>query len=98
MKNLTYGTVVVLLGIGLFIAALPISSAAPNSPTNICSSPRNQETSEREHFKKGSEIEKRVKQLEKYNKNVSAALAAFEKEREPKWTSAKTRCCVFDVT
>lgn len=78
MKNFTYVTLIALLGIGLFMLPLPVSSAAPNSPTTTCSAPSDQEK-EREHFKKGSEIEKRVRQLEKFSKNVRAALAGFEK-------------------
>jgi hypothetical protein len=68
-----------LLAIALFVVALPISSAAPPSPiTVLASSPDHQERGERTHVKQGQEVGKRVKQLQKLNKNVGAALEKFE--------------------
>jgi hypothetical protein len=68
-----------LLGIALFVVALPISSAAPPSPITVAaSSPNHQERGERTHVKQGKEVGKRVKQLQKFNKNVDAALEKFE--------------------
>jgi hypothetical protein len=66
-----------LLGIALFVVVLPISSAAPPSPI-LASSLDHQERGERTHVKQGEEVGKRVKQLQKFNKNVGAALEKFE--------------------
>ncbi len=67
------------LGIALLVVALPISSAAPPSPlTVLASSQDHQERGERTHVKQGEEVGKRVKHLQKFNKNVGAALEKFE--------------------
>jgi hypothetical protein len=58
---------VALFGITLFVCGLPISSAAPDHQ------------GERRHSKKGPEVAKRVRQLQKYNNGVRQALAAFER-------------------
>ena len=60
-----------LLGITLFVCGLPISLAAPSAPDH--------QGRERRHSKKGPEVAKRVRQLQKYNKNVQRALADFER-------------------
>jgi hypothetical protein len=59
-----------LLGITLLICGLPMSSAAPPSP--------NHQGKERVHSKKGPEVGKRVRDLQKYNSRVRAALNIFE--------------------
>lgn len=64
------------------MVAMPISSAAPTSLPNTCYSSSDQEKRERDHVKQGSEVGKRVKQLEKFNKNVRAALGDFEKNEK----------------
>ncbi len=72
-----------LLGIALFVVTLPISSAAPPPPIPVvASSPDHQERGERRHVKQGEEVGKRVKQLQKFNKNVRKALAEFEKNEK----------------
>jgi hypothetical protein len=67
MKTKVRIALVALLGITLFVCGLPISSAAPDHQ------------GERRHSKKGPEVAKRVRQLQKYNKAVRQALAAFER-------------------
>lgn len=71
-----------LLGIALFVVALPISSAAPPSPVSVVAYSQAQERGERSHVKQGSEVGKRVKQLQKFSKDVRSALAAFEKNEQ----------------
>lgn len=79
-----------LLGIALFVVALPISSAAPPSPiTVVASSPDHQERGERRHVKQGREVGKRAKELQKFNPDVRRALAVFEKNAERNGHSPK---------
>ena len=81
MKKFTQIGLVTFLGVSLFLVALPISSAAPpSSRTHGAFS--DQEAREREHIKQGYEVGNRVKQLEKFNKNVRTALADFEKNEK----------------
>ena len=79
MKNLPHNVVVAFLGICMFAVALPTSFATSTLPANVDSSTSHQETHEREHLRAGADVGKRVKQLEKFNKNVRTALAAFER-------------------
>ena len=67
MKTKVRIALVALLGIALFVVGLPISSAAPNHQ------------GERIHSMKGREVGNRVRELQKYNKNLRAALGQFEK-------------------
>lgn len=67
-----------LLSISLFVLALPISAASPPQPTSMTSFSSGQER-ERRHVKQGPEVGKRVKELQKFNKNVRRGLADFEK-------------------
>lgn len=60
MKSLKHIAVVALLGIALFVVALPTSSATSTLPTNVHSSTSHQETREREHLRTGSDVGKRV--------------------------------------
>jgi hypothetical protein len=67
MKTKVRIALVALLGITLFVCGLPISSAAPNH-----------QDKERFHSKNGPEVGKRVRDLQKYNSKVRAALNIFE--------------------
>jgi hypothetical protein len=71
-----------LVGIALFVVALPISSAAPPSPVSVVACSQDQERGERRHVRQGPEVGKRVRQLRKYNKNVQRALADFERNEK----------------
>ncbi len=62
-----------LLAIGLFVAMLPISSAMSVKVKT------DRAGQERQHVKRGAEVGKRVRDLQKYNKNIRAALGQFEK-------------------
>lgn len=76
MKTKLHIALGALLAIALFVVALPISSAAQPSPVSV------QERGERRHVKQGPEVGKRVKQLQKFNKDVRSALADFEKNEK----------------
>jgi hypothetical protein len=71
MKTKVRIALVALLGITLLICGLPMSSAAPHSP--------NHQDKERVHSKRGPEVGKRVRELQKHNKDVRSALAVFER-------------------
>jgi hypothetical protein len=71
MKTKVRIALVALLGITLSICGLPTSSAASPSP--------NHREKERVHSKRGPEVAKRVRELQKHNKDVRSALAVFER-------------------
>jgi hypothetical protein len=60
-------SLVILLGIALIVGAFPIAWAAPGVPEK-----------ERHHTEKGAKVAKRVRDLQKYNSRVRAALNIFE--------------------
>jgi hypothetical protein len=70
MKTKVRIALVALLGVALFVVTLPISSAAPDN--------QEKQENERHHTKKGAEVGKRVRDLQKYNSRVRAALNIFE--------------------
>lgn len=81
MKTKLHLTLAALLGIALFVVALPISSAAP-SPGRAVTISLGQKRAERMHVKRGQEVGERVKQLQTFNKNVRSALANIEKNEK----------------
>ncbi len=82
MKTKLHITLAALLGIALFVVALPISSAARPSPVSAVASLPDQQEGNRSHVKQGPEVASRVKQLQRFNKNVRSALADFEKNEK----------------
>jgi hypothetical protein len=70
-----------LLSIALSGVTLPIFSAAPTSPMRVVSS-QDQNGDKRRHVKQGPEVGNRVRQLQKFNRNVRKALADFEKNEK----------------
>jgi len=70
MKTKVHTALLALLGVALFVVTLPISSAAPDN--------QEKQEKERHHTKKGAEVGKRVRDLQKYNSRVRAALNIFE--------------------
>ena len=86
MKTKLHIALGALLAIGLFVVTLPISSAAP--PSSVVGA-YSRSQGDRTHVKQGLEVGKRVKELQKFNKNVRSALADFEKNAKRNGHSPK---------
>src|SRR6185295_18622995 len=74
MKKSTFrGALGALLAIALFAVTVPIS---PGTAAKVKRGPTAQN---RNHIKRGSEVGRRVRDLQRYNKDIRAALAKFDK-------------------
>jgi len=74
MKNRRlHGDLGMLLAVAVFAITVPISVSTASTVRS------NRAVQERDHVTRGPEVGKRVRDMQKYNKNVRAALGQFEK-------------------
>ena len=78
MKTKIHIALAALLTAALFV----VPSVASLRSIKVTPASTSQEAGKREHSKKGPEVGKRVKQLQKFNNSVRSALAAFEKNEK----------------
>lgn len=68
-----HGALVVLLALAVFAITAPMSVSTAVTVRS------DRVSQERDHIQRGPEVGKRIRDLQKYNKNVRAALGHFEK-------------------